>query len=312
MIRISAVNRDDISSTEDCMCKVIGNTVNYFEFTSDKVLKLYVYMPNRFSLTITQMCGNKATTNTSNDIVTISNGSNFKAYLNDMPVKFLLGSSSEASPNSKFYSSSVVTNATDGRISGWYGVNDENSYIFGDNTENSTTSNNEESWGDYVTLGESITSVDSKRNILKYKFDTMFSLSEATFVTSNSSCKFRYDADGGTAPTLFRSLYPNYDDSSKVANTYTLDDYGVAECTSAIPNIVGDNYSGVTKSPSFNGILSSNTDKQGNYFAAFTSDGGYKTKNTIDGKVSVMRIPNHASVSPLSDNSVKTKGKDSE
>ena len=312
VIRVSAVNRDDISSTEDCMCKVIGNTVNYFEFTSDKVLKLYVYMPNRFSLTITQMCGNKATTNTSNDIVTISNGSNFKAYLNDMPVKFLLGSSSEASPNSKFYSSSVVTNATDSRISGWYGVNDENSYIFGDNTENSTTSNNEESWGDYVTLGESITSVDSKRNILKYKFDTMFSLSEATFVTSNSSCKFRYDADGGTAPTLFRSLYPNYDDSSKVANTYTLDDYGVAECTSAIPNIVGDNYNGVQNSPSFNGILSSNTNKQGNYFAAFTSDGGYKTKNTIDGKVSVMRIPNHASVSPLSDNSVKTKGKDLE
>ena len=318
VIEVSAINRDGISSTEDCMCSSGETTVGTYNFDKNNhVLSLYVYRPNRFSLTITQMCVNEAgilekTENTSNDIVTISNGSNFKAYLNDMPVKFLLGSSSEASPNSKFYSSSVVTNATDSRVSGWYGVNDENSYIFGDNTENSTTSNNEESWGDYVTLGESITSVDSKRNILKYKFDTMFSLSEATFVTSNSSCKFRYDADGGTAPTLFRSLYPNYDDSSKVANTYTLDDYGVAECTSAIPNIVGDNYNGIQNSPSFNGILSSNTNKQGNYFAAFTSDGGYKTKNTIDGKVSVMRIPNHASVSPLSDNSVKTKGKDSE
>ena len=308
VITVHAVNRDGISSTEDCMCQYIGNTVDYFEFTIDKVLKLYVYRPNRFSLTITQMCENEKTENTSNDIVTISNGSSFKAYLNDMPVKFLLGNSSEASPNSNFYfSGNVVTSVIDRRISGWYGVNDEKSYMF-----DATTKNNEESWGDYVTLDESITSVDSKRNILKYKFDTMFSLSEATFVTSNSSCKFRYDADGGTEPTLFRSLYPNYDDSSKVANTYTLDDYGVAECTSAIPNIVGDNYSGVTKSPSFNGILSSNTNKQGNYFAAFTNDGGYKTKNTIDGKVSVIRIPNHASVSPLSDNSVKTKGKDLE
>lgn len=313
VIEVSAINKDDgISSTKDCMCsEETTTTVGPSGFTenvlSGNVLSLYVYRPNRFSLTITQMCENEKTENTSNDIVTISNGSSFKAYLNEMPVKFLLGSSSEASPNSKFYSSSVVTSVTDRRISGWYGVNDEKSYMF-----DATTKNNEESWGDYVTLGESITSVDSKRNILKYKFDTMFSLSEATFVTSNSSCKFRYDADGGTEPTLFRSLYPNYDDSSKVANTYTLDDYGVAECTSAIPNIVGDNYNGVKESPSFNGILSSNTYNQGNYFAAFTNDGGYKDKSTIDGKVSVMRIPNHASVSPLSNNSVKTKGKDLE
>lgn len=316
-IEVSAINRDDNLSTKDCMCSSGETTVDYFEFTNiestnDKVLKLYVYRPNRFSLTITQRCVNgEKTENTSNDIVTISNGSSFKAYLNDMPVKFLLGSSSEASPNSKFYSSSAVTSVIDDKISGWYGVNDEKSYMF-----DATTKNNEESWGDYVTLGESITSVDSKRNILKYKFDTMFSLSEATFVTSNSSCKFRYDADGGTAPTLFRSLYPNYDDSSKVANTYTLDDYGVAECTSAIPNIVGDNYNGIDKridkSPSFNGILSSNTDKQGNYFAAFTNDGGYKDKSTIDGKVSVMRIPNHASVSPFNSTTPKTKGKDLE
>ena len=317
-IEVSAINRDDISSTEDCMCsEETTTTVGPSGFTGN-VLSLYVYRPNRFSLTITQMCVKRVngkvitakTENTSSDIVTISNGSSFKAYLNDMPVKFLLGSSSEASPKSKFYSSSAVSSVTDDKIIGWYGVNDEESYMF-----DATTKNNEESWGDYVTLGESITSVDSKRNILKYKFDTMFSLSEATFVTSNSSCKFRYDADGGTAPTLFRSLYPNYDDSSKVANTYTLDDYGVAECTSAIPNIVGDNYNGVgvKESPSFNKVLSSNTDNPGNYFAAFTNDGGYKDKSTIDGKVSVMRIPNHASVSPYSKSNIpKTKGKDLE
>ena len=318
-IKVFAINRDDNLLTSGCTCSGETTTVGPSGFT-DNVLSLYVYRPNRFSLIITQKCVNRVdgkditakTENTSSDIVTISNGSSFKAYLNDMPVKFLLGSSSEASPKSKFYSSSAVTSVTGSGITGWYGVNDEESYMF-----DVTTKNNEESWGDYVTLGESITSVDSKRNILKYKFDTMFSLSEATFVTSNSSCKFRYDADGGTEPTLFRSLYPNYDDSSKVANTYTLDDYGVAECTSAIPNIVGDNYNGIDNSPSFNNVLSSNTDNQGNYFAAFTNDGGYKTKDTIDGKVSVMRIPNHASVSPFKikgaeEDTPKTKGKDLE
>lgn len=312
VLTVAAVNMDEISSTSECMCNGSGNVVGAYEFTNDKVLKLYVYEPNRFSLTITQMCGNVATTNTSNDVVTISNGSNFKAYLNEMPVKFMLGSTSYVDSNSKFYSTQVVTDPSNDKISGWYGVNDEDSYMFGDTTENSTTSNNTASWGDFVTLSDSINSVESKQNILKYKFDTMFSLSEATYVTSNSSCKFRYDAEGGTAPSLFRSLYPNYDDTSKIADTYTLDDYGVAECVSYIPNIVGDNYSGVTKSPSFNNVLSSNTQRQGNYFAAFTSDGGYKTKNTIDGKVSVMRIPSQASVSPLSDNSIKVKGKDSE
>lgn len=311
VIKISAINKDDNLSTSGCTCsgETTETTVGTYNFDKKNgVLSLYVYRPNRFSLTITQKCKNEyIIENTSSDIVTISNGSSFKAYLNDMPVKFLLGSSSEASPKSKFYSSSAVTSVIDDKITGWYGVNDEESYMF-----DATTKNNEESWGDYVTLGESITSVDSKRNILKYKFDTMFSLSEATFVTSNSSCKFRYDADGGTEPTLFRSLYPNYDDSSKVANTYTLDDYGVAECTSAIPNIVGDNYNGIKNSPSFNEVLSSNTYNQGNYFAAFTNDGGYKDKSTIDGKVSVMRIPNHASVSPFNSTIPKTKGKDLE
>lgn len=302
---VTAISRDGIDLTSDCMCNKKDSQSNVGEYSfTNGVLSLYVYSPSSFSVSVTQYCNNTPTDNISNDTVTIGNGSNFKAYLNDMPIKFMLGTTNGIpSSSNKFYSSTVVENLSSNNISGWFGVHDESSYSF-DPTNTANSSN----WEDFITLNDVITAKESKRSILKYKFDSIFSLSSAAYVTTNSSNKFRMDASGGIAPTLYRSLYPSYNDSSKVKDTYTLDDYGTAECSSTIPNIVGSNYySGIT-STSFNPMLSSNTSKQGNYFAAFTNDGGYTSSTAVSASATVVKIPSYTAVNPHG--SVKRKGKD--
>ena len=82
---------------------------------------------------------------------------------------------------------------------------------------------------------------------------------------------------------------------------------------SYIPNIVADNYSlpfkknwrytydgFVPDKPHYNsGFYTDNSNLIGNYFAAFTRDGSYITKKTIDGiNIKIERSPSFASISP--------------
>ena len=187
---------------------------------------------------------------------------------------------------------------------------------------NQTLLKNQDLWSNFVTITDNITSAESKRSILMYKFDSIFRLSEATYVTTDSSCKFKYSAQGGKYPTLFRSIYPQNTTNESIINSYVLDDSGEAQCDSSFPNIVGINYkiSGTTfteNKPYFNPLISGGTkinrteavNYQGNYFSAFTNDGGYISKFKIDNSITVEKIPINTSVSPIQGDA-KPKGKD--
>lgn len=308
ILQVSALdNESDVEKLriDDCLChKSNDSVVDKFEFvkgneSKDNKFNLYVYRPNRIQIITTQMCDSCSTTNSSNDVITISNGSNFMSYLNDMPIKFMVGSTTnEPNDKSHFYKK-VVDNVSvkDDSIKGWYGIHNEENYII-DETESS--------WEDFVTLSNGIESSESKKAILLYKFNKMFSLADAAYVTNSSSCRFRYSSEGGTAPILTRSLYANTD---KI-ETYTLYDNTEAECNNTMPNIVGSNYYGVQNDSDSNFNPLYNNPRQGSYFAAFTSDGGYISKNEIDKSISVMKIPTKTLVNPIENGFIKQKGKD--
>lgn len=296
-LQVSAL--DDGVNIYECLCKP---TVDAYEFDNkNKKLNLYVYRPNRIQIITTQMCESGgtwvSTTNSSNDVITILNGSNFMSYLNDMPVKFMIGSTTDEPKDTNFYKK-VVDNVDVKYYKGWCGIHNEENYIMPD-------IDNESAWEDFVTLQDGIESIESKKEILLYKFNKMFSLANAAYVTNNSSCRFRYTSEGGTPLILTRSLYANTD---KV-EIYTLYDDTESECNNIMPNIVGSNYSGVSEDISFNPFY--NNQRQGSYFAAFTNDGGYTSRTGIDESISVMKIPVNTLVSPIEGGSViKPKGKD--
>ena len=281
-------------------------------------LEFYVYQPNRFLLTLTEYCNDSLVVeNTSTEIVNIQNGENFTATLNDMPINFMLGTFNDSNDadiakNTNFYYPTTIEDVTSDRISGWFGVHQENAYEFSTDT-NMTCDKNQEMWEDVIdTVNDYVSKAETKRTILRFKFESMFSLSEATYITTDSNATFTFKAKGGVSPLLYRNVAPMYEDANKVGTTYVLSDSWQTTCLEKAPNIVGNNYYKITDTPSFNTTVYTATPEYvGNYFGVFTNNGSYINNSTIDGhNINVMRIPSFASVSPMNDPTPKRIGKD--
>ena len=301
-----------------------------------KTIGWFVYQPNKYSVKITQGCPNcdtLATDNSSEEIINIMNGGPFITYLNDMPTKFMLGTETDTkdasiSNTSYFYKSDWTDNnsETQYNIKGWYGLHQEDTYMFSRRNENKTYNYNKLMWQDFYSgTRDDIAAPKTKRLLLKCKFDKMFSLAEGGYVTADSSCRFRYDSKGGVSPILYRMVAPMYSDLKKAGRRYLLKDGFNVQVSSSIPNIVADNYSSVfyghyinngsiPDKPHYNSAFyTSNPSLVGNYFAAFTRDGSYITKSKIDSKnIKILRSPSFASVSPMAGSDPKQKGKDIE
>ncbi len=269
--------------------------------------EFYLYQPGTYAVTIIQYCMNEMlTANTTSELVSVQNGQNFNAYLNRMPVRFMIGTENdsveaEVAENSNFYKKNVVEDEVGAGLNGWYGVHQEDTYKFVP-----TTTRYRKIWSDYVTIGSKITSPEARKKILKFKFDSMFSLSEGVYVTTASSVKFLYYAEGGYGFPLNRTVAPEYDTSDlfdKNEKYELTEDMGVYG-TEIFPNIVGKNYSGCTgesntRGPIFNKFFKNGGSKQGNYFAIFSNNGGYINNKTIDPSIPVIKQPNYTAISPI-------------
>ena len=168
-----------------------------------------------------------------------------------MPVKFMLGSVSDSSAatianQSNFYRSEVVRTPRGSGLIGWYGLHQETTYRF-NMPDSATVLRNTDVWLDYVDLKTPITSYKSKANILKFKFNSMFSLSKSGYVVDGTS-PFTYATSGGVNPILYRSVVPQYNGKNFLSR-YVLSESNKATGRDDYPLIVGNNYSGHTKDP---------------------------------------------------------------
>ena len=297
-------------------------------------IEAHIYQPTSFTVTATQWCGvNKdiMSDNVYNTSVSILNGKNFNAYINTMPLRFLLGTDSNVSElnSSSFYlgNEEVATDLTNHSMEGWLNPQKVTSYKF-----LPVSSVNAKIWEDFVNLGNGIDEASSKRAIIKYKFDKMFALSEGIFATNASSCQFRMTADGGVSPILYRSASPYFASASEFLEKYILSDVNQVTYFAEYPYIVGNNYGELPTfewtpwggSPDnrpieasaatyhFNWIYGpehlkwDDEDKKiGSYFGAFTHDGGYSANTGVDTSIHIMNAPFLASVI-----SGKQKGRD--
>lgn len=294
----------DVPSTPDCMCRGGDNvwTDVTIEGTSVKTIIMNVYQPTKFSAIMKQLCnGVTIEDNRFNGIITVPNGENFNTSLNEMPLRFMLGSVEEGkempiASNSGFYSKDAVRDPKDSRLRGWFGVHKEDTYSFSNNT-NIISDENEDMWMDFVDFYQSIKNYYSKLAILKYKFNSMFSLSEAVYVTESSNQNFTFSHVGGTQPVLTRAISPDFQSSAFLDGQYLYEDSESAIINKDYPFIVGKNYDEVDEDgPVFNPKFESK-ELLGSYFAAFTKNGGYKNNVTIDPTIKIIKQPNYAAVS---------------
>lgn len=294
----------------------IGPNSPYIYSFLDGVLSLKVYQPNQYLITLVQGCNDcthLVPENTSDDIVEVLNGTPFTTYLNSMPTLFMLGTKNDnkdadISMKSKFYNNmwTNVASPTHKNLKGWYGVHQEDSYIFPETKEK-----HKSIWEDSLDKGiGNINEAYAKREILRYKFDKMFELSDGVYVTNGSPLTLRYTSSGGVQPILYRQVVPRYQE----LEGYVFEDASSVTIEAHQSNIVAKNYKNVSgNGPQFNPYIDSNASTlklNGNYFAAFTRDGGFVNLKEIDGvNINIERSPSFASVSPMSDSTLKPKGK---
>lgn len=316
--KLKVTPMDENFSMDECGCggsnpSKLGpgpgeNFGNVQGITFDKVnsngivaLQMYLYMPISYKVDVTQICnGVELEANKTSIVVTIENGTPFYAYINTVPLRFLLGENNDPSNyNPNFYQKNS-SYSTDPSVAarGWFGVHNEKTYKF-----EPINTNTLPLWSEFVKIdkgtidtdgGKFDLGVDNSTKILEYKFQRIFNLAGGTYEIADGTAGFNYSTTGGQSPVLQKAAYPNYSglsvDGDKDTNMI-INEASNSRNESTMCNIVPDNYAPVNDNirNSFNRIYNApnfnpyHKDKKGfigNYFAAFTKNGGIIDSST--------------------------------
>lgn len=302
-------NEEDNDTFKECTCHGVGGYAEARLLTSGytdscgkpiKVLQFPIWKPKTFKINVTQYCNGELNDNTSEIMANVKNGAPFNAYINEVPLKFILGKNEQFnSYNTNFYKvgASVPT-----QIPGWFGLHKESTYIF-----SGTTIQYESIWSDFTTVNSGLNTNDdvndrteyiteeSLYNILEFKFKSLFNLSKGAYVVGDSDSKMTITHSGGKTPILYRGHYPQYSEfvgeetptsgNGSTFQLYIANSEGSITCNNYYPNIVGHNYTYINPTSGISVVMSSYSapyfnrtyndfKNMGNYFAAFTKNGG--------------------------------------
>ena len=256
----------------ECTTPVIGNVIN-------------ISVPGTFSIKVYQT---DCSDNVGYYTVTISDTKSLEMYINNVPLKYIVGLDEDIIPYNKFFhgSGDAVTGVSDKSISGWFGVHNPSSYSNLFKYPMGNDGINEIIWSlDIESAGN--------LNIIKKKFEYMFNLSSAAYVTAGGKNEYHVDLDGGDGNLLIRSSFPLYTEftSDNIEGENEFNSYITSEANSVIcheesPNIVSENYCKVNPNnyfPSLFGIngyefnrkYASDNNRMhhaANYFAGFSNN----------------------------------------
>jgi len=287
---------------------------------------LRVHTPATFDIKIAQICDGKEmegdeesySANITTQAVTVDNGENFYAYLNTMPVKFMIDKGNEYfyPPVTNYDSTNYMP-----QLKHWIDVQDPASYVFPNVGETKVWQDFIGGFVDETQLTDEEDRIETlwtnRQNILLYKFEKLFNLCKATYVVGRGGENtFQYTATGGIQPTLYRSLTPCYDDTDLISTNVIYSDNNSTTVNAIYPNIVGYNYNDETKEQYKDTIRINNNyirkirNYIGNYFGAFSSNGMYNGNDEGDCNIFCEAIPTNAT--PNLTNRWKELGDDEE
>lgn len=312
-IEIVPQNTNDNKSFSECTCNGVGG-INEFYYEGEVII-FPVWKPDNYSVTVTQICNGELNDNVSNFMISIQNGKPFTAFINDVPLKFILGKNENWNNyNTNFYPKQTVNEPTD--LLGWFKLHKEETYRF-----SAATIDNKEIWSDFVTItteqneenendDKTYLTEESLFNILEYKFDCMFNMAKNSYVIGDTDNIMKITHTGGKSPVLYRGNYPEYSDfegnetpsdvtDGTVFMKYTANSEGSVTCDNNYPNIVSTNYSYVHPTSGKTELVNPNekvyfntiyndANNLGNYFAAFTVNGSITEKITDNSIVCVL------------------------
>ena len=225
-------NNGDAFADYVCTCTTEkeGNIINFNK-------------PGVFTIKAYEMCGNEVSENISYYTVTIPDTKRLEMYVNNVPLKYIVGYNEDLIPyNPLFHNSGeTVTCVTDISIKGWFGTHDPKTYheLFQKPLKDNI---NKLLW--LVDIGDS-----GNLDILREKFNFMFALSSGAYVVAGGHNAFVVRVDGAQGEILLRSGMPEYDkfnffntDKKEEFSSYLTSRHDTALCNEFNANIVSENY----------------------------------------------------------------------
>ena len=245
-----------------------GQFTDYIYNGHDKTgNEINICKPGTFSIEIRELCeGGAECGNVSYYIVDVVDTDSIELYINDVPLKYLVGMKETVLPYKEYFHNNgeAVANVNSVSIKGWFGVHNPN--IFSDLFNHPITENSDD-----IETRLWIKDIGSKKpiDIVNTKFKYLFSLSSGAYVTTGSKNSFSARLGGGTGNLLLRSAMPIYENFS---DNYVTGERGLVVCNDKYANIVSENYTGAGGAYAFNPNYSSNVTTAGNYFAGFSNN----------------------------------------
>ena len=305
-------NSDEKEDFNECTCQNVNKKPSY-HYKNNKLI-FNIWKPLTFTVTATQICNGKLNDNFSIITDSIKNGKAFEIYVNEVPMRFILGKNEDwKNYNDNFYKN----NGKDG-YNGWFKLHDENAYKFPE-----VNINRKQIWEEYVEYvseepkfpnniienenEEMVLSYDSILNIIEYKFKNIFTMCKNFYINGDNDYSMIITHSGGKAPILYRLNYVNYDsiDGDENMDNKILikaDSDGQVSCNYSYPNIVSYNYTYVSPvsgipTPMYENSNGMNFNQLihdygniGNYVAAFTKNGGCE-EGKLNKDVKYQQIP---------------------
>ena len=243
-----------------------------------------IWKPGDYILTTTQICNYVMSDNVSVNTFSIENGDNFQGFINGISLNVVSGSAFNTVESAYTLSNNEVIIKDIPKA--WLNLFNPSMYNFQD----TISSGGSNFWDEIIDItiangsritdsGETITwkyvSETSKIAILQYQIETMKKMIDASYITSESSeeNQFIFTTKGGKEPILIRNIHPNYAqfENSDKSTQIVIDDTNTVEAWNNEPNV--KTYL-VDKNGKFLNTNYVEYINQGNYFAAFTNNGG--------------------------------------
>ena len=253
----------------ECSCDVgyeppRDNRIQFGPLKTTKELIIDMYFPATYTITATQFCNGELRDNSTTTTAEIKNGTNLMAYINDVPLRMLIGRNDlKQTTLNKYFNNAITRLNGASKIpitqSGWLHLEDEFYYAMHGtgNIDNGIAGDlalqvndrNEELWSEFTDIvpdGEM--TVEEKYGIIAKKFNYIFKMCEGAYISQAHNNRFAYSTTGGRQAVINRGYYPMYLDilhdnsESNPFKYYEVDSIGYVSAIDEYPNIIGPNY----------------------------------------------------------------------
>lgn len=282
-----------------------------------------IWKPGDYVLTTNQICQNVMNDNVSVNKISIENGDRFQVFVNGIPLDFInnnyfkgIGDSDD---DEIFLPSTLISNDKFPRV--WLQIENPKIYDFP-----STLNSDFAVWDEYLNIvqekyvdenGDTKEWIgrESKMEILRMQLEIIAKMRDISYIYGEANYpQISFTTKGGKEPILMRNIYPNYaviEDENDICTKIIISNNNSIEAPINYPHIIGKRYQNTSawnknalgvrlNDVIYGAIISNNNNKiiLGNYFAAFTNNGGFISLNDgtlkYNGKIYSEAIPVNA------------------